>query len=59
MAIVGDLKAVVLREQGVLLVAPRLVESLSGFFIVHIGDAFEKEERKDVRLEIGSVDRST
>jgi hypothetical protein len=59
MAIVWDLKAVVLREQGVLLVSPRLIESLCGFFIKHIGDAFEKQEWKDVRLEIGSVDRAT
>jgi hypothetical protein len=56
-AIVGNLEAVILREQGVLLVAARFVECFGDFFIVDVGDAFEEQQWEDARLEVGSIDR--
>jgi hypothetical protein len=57
-AIPRDLEAVVLREPGVFLVAAGFGQGGLVFLVVDIGDAFEEEEREDVGLEIGGVNRS-
>lgn len=56
MAVIGNLETMVLGEQCVLLVAVRLLEGLIDFFVEHVRDAFEEEQREDVRLEIGRID---
>src|SRR5690349_19490091 len=47
-----DLKAVVLRKQRILLVAPGLVERSGIFLIEYIRDALEKQQRKYIGLEV-------
>jgi len=54
----GNLKAVVLRKLGVLLVAPRFLQRRRIFLIIDIRDALEEEERKDVGLEVGGIHRT-
>ena len=57
-AALGDLKAVVLRELGVFLVAAGFRQRGLVFLVVHIGDALEEEQREDVGLEVGGIDRA-
>src|SRR5206468_1020559 len=51
-----NLKAIVLRENGVLFVATGLSQSGSVLLVVDVGDALEKEQRKHVGFEIGGID---
>lgn len=54
----GDLKAVLLWEVRVLGIAVRLLECLGAFFVVDIADPLQEQQREDVRLEIGCVNRA-
>jgi hypothetical protein len=49
------LEAVVLGEQGVLLVALRGVQGLAVLLVVDVADPLEEEQGEDVGLELGSV----
>src|SRR5690606_20556525 len=55
-AALGDGEAVVLREQGELVVAPGLVQRLGVLLEIDVADPLEEHQREDVSLEIGLVD---
>ena len=56
MAILRNLEAVVLGEVGIFLVAAGLRQGSVVFLVVDVRDAFEKEQREDVRFEVGGID---
>ena len=57
-AALGNLEAVVLREERVLLVAAGLRQRRGVLLVVHVGDALEEQQREDVGLEVGGIDRA-
>jgi len=57
MAAFGDQKTVVLGKGGVILVAAGFLHRGLEFLVVHVGDTLEKEQREDVRLEVGCIHR--
>ena len=54
-AALGDLEAVVLREQRVFFVAAGLVQGSLVFLVVDIRNAFEEQQREDVGLEVRGI----
>lgn len=58
-ALMRDLEPIVLREPGIFFIAPGFRESCPVLLIVDVGDPFEEEQREDVGLEVGRVDRPT
>lgn len=54
----GFLEAVILAEGSVLAVSIRRVEGLPELLIGDIGEPLEEEEREDIGLEVGGVDRA-
>jgi len=57
--VLANLETVVLGEAGIFLVATRLGQGSPVFLVLHVGEAFEKEEGQDVGLEIGGVNRAS
>ena len=57
-AVLGDLKAVVLGEERGLFIAVELLQRSLVFLVMHIGDAFEEEQGEDIGLEVGRIHRS-
>jgi hypothetical protein len=55
MAALRNLEAVVLREQGVLLVATGLRDCRVVFLVVNVRETLEEQQRKDVGLEVRRV----
>jgi hypothetical protein len=58
-AALWDLKAVHLGEFGVVHVLAKLATEPGRLLVVHVRDAFEKEQGKDIGLEIRGVHRPT
>ena len=58
MAIVRDLKPIILRKLGVFFVASSLGQRGLIFFVVNVRDAFEKQQRENVGLEIRGIHRA-
>ena len=56
-AALRNLKAVVLRELGVFLIAAGFRQRRRVFLVMHIRDAFEEQQREDVGLEVGGIHR--
>ena len=50
-----NLETIVLRENGVLFVAAGLSQCRRVLLVVNVRDAFEKEQREDVRFEVGGI----
>jgi len=58
-AALWNLKAIVLRKPAVFLIALGFTQCGLVFFVSHIRDAFEEEQREHVSLEVRSIDRTT
>ena len=58
-AALGNLEPVVLRKLRILLIAARFVQSSLVLLVMHIRNPLEEEQREDVGLEVGSIDRTT
>ncbi len=54
----GNLKAMVFRVCGKVLIAARFSQSSLGFFVKHIAQTFEKQQWKDELLVIARVNRA-
>ena len=53
-----DLEAVVLGEGGEVEIAAGKLERLGELLVVDVGDPLEEEQREDVALEVGLIDRA-
>ena len=56
--VLGNLEAVVLREQRRLFIAIELLQRRRVLLVMHIRDALEKQQREHIRLEVGRIHRS-
>lgn len=53
-----NLKAVVFREEGIFPVAARFGKGGLGFFVEHVAEAFQEEQRKDELFVVAGIDGS-